>query len=107
MKMSKKERSSFSKKVFADSLYSVFEVILTTLKKGKTLVSDRKNLKKDVKTIYIQVQQIDKLISQTIWDENVIKLTEDSIKIWEKTKESIVSMTQIPLRIEFISSTSL
>ena len=105
MKMSKKERSSFSKKVFADSLYSVFEVILTTLKKGKTLVSDRKNLKKDVKTIYIQVQQIDKLISQTIWDENVIKLTEDSIKIWEKTKESIVSMTQIPLRIEFISST--
>ena len=105
MKTSKKSKKSITKKVFSDSLYSVFGELLNSLKQGKILAEDRKNLKKDVKQIYLKVQQIDKSISQTIWDENVIKLTDESIKIWENTKEKIISITQIPLRIEFISST--
>ena len=91
----KKKSLPFAKFAFADAIYPKLEALLGSLKKGKILDSDRRLLKSNVKQIYLNITQIDQILASTIWDEQITKITEDTIKTWESTKQNIISFSTI------------
>lgn len=100
----RESKSSFIYKSYADGFFSIAIELLNKVKKSNALPNDISSFKRRLRELHETCEKIDTNVASKIADVEIPKLAQSANDLWGKTKIELKSITQMPLRVEFISA---
>lgn len=104
VRSSRESISAFYGQSYSDNFYSIAVKLLNKVKKSNALPTDISSFKRKMREIHEKCETIDEKVNSKIADTEIPSLIQSSNQVWERAKTELKSMTQMPLRVEFISA---